>query len=76
MALYARFFNKRNDISFDVELQIPFTQFIANIRTDGALITDAVFLPVDQMAMVLTYDTSAPPKGSVVSLVPNPDKPL
>lgn len=75
MPTFARFFNRHNDAVFDIELHVPFLQFIANVRTDGALLTESVFLPVDQIAMVLTVDAAQATTGTVVHLVPNPDKP-
>jgi hypothetical protein len=76
MPLYARFFNKRNEMVVDIPLQMPFLQFIANVRTDGALLTDGVFLPVDQIALALVFEPGEAPKsGTVINLVPPPDKP-
>lgn len=76
MTLYARFFNKRNEMAIDVPLQVTFMTFMANVRTDGALITEAAYLPLDQIALVLAFEAGeVPPKGAVLQMVPKPEGP-
>ena len=74
MPLMARVFHRTRDIHADCPItSLP--SFIGTIRTDGYLLAEGIFMPYEDIALIVTYEAEAA-TAPVFSLVPKPDKPL